>query len=181
MNHNQNRFMRQQSDGTMAFMRPVIDVRTIKLSTGEEYFALFDNSGLFVSFYELLEILTAVKPFYDTFSDKIILEHNQKIIDSWDNGDGNVAPTEKPARRTNGFIYILQAGPYFKIGIAQNVDARIKQLATLPPFDLVLVHTIETEDMYSLESGLHSRFEAKRKNGEWFELDEEDVEWIRGL
>jgi len=44
-----------------------------------------------------------------------------------------------------------------------------------------LICTIATEDMHGLESRLHKRFADKRANGEWFLLDEADVEYIRGL
>ena len=80
-----------------------------------------------------------------------------------------------------GFIYVLQAGPYYKIGCSKNVDRRIEQLATLPPFDVELVHTMPTDNMKSTEQDLHRIFNAKRKNGEWFELDEEDVTWLKTL
>ena len=81
----------------------------------------------------------------------------------------------------SGFVYVLQAGPYYKIGRAKNVNNRVKQLATLPPFDVVIIHTIKTQDSYELELQLHGRFDNKHKNGEWFELDEEDVTWLKTL
>ena len=80
-----------------------------------------------------------------------------------------------------GWVYILQAGPYFKIGYSKNVDKRIERLATLPPFDMELIHTIRTDNMDTLEKYLHERFDDKRKNGEWFELDEEDIAWLKTL
>ena len=80
-----------------------------------------------------------------------------------------------------GWVYILKAGPFYKIGYSKNVDRRIEQLSTLPPFDLELVHTIRANHMPELESALHRRFQEKHKNGEWFELAEEDVTWLKTL
>jgi hypothetical protein len=80
-----------------------------------------------------------------------------------------------------GFVYLIQCGPYYKIGVSTDVGQRVKQLSTLPPFDLDLVCTIETGDMESLERELHERFADKRKRGEWFELDPEDVDQIREM
>lgn len=84
--------------------------------------------------------------------------------------------SEKP-----GYVYLLKAGPYYKIGKTQNVDERIKQLATLPPFDLELVHVIPSPQPHKLESVLHKRFDDLRVNGEWFLLGTEDVEYIEEL
>lgn len=40
---------------------------------------------------------------------------------------------------------------------------------------------IKTPDMCALESELHKRFADRRVNGEWFELCETDVLYIKGL
>lgn len=84
-------------------------------------------------------------------------------------------------RKKVGWIYILEAGPYYKIGRSKNVDKRIEQLSTLPPFDIELVHLIQTNDTTLLEIALHNHFANKRKNGEWFELEEEDITWLKQL
>jgi hypothetical protein len=49
------------------------------------------------------------------------------------------------------------------------------------PFETELIHALQVADVYSAEKRLHSKFADKRVNGEWFELDETDIEYIKGL
>jgi TetR/AcrR family fatty acid metabolism transcriptional regulator len=78
-----------------------------------------------------------------------------------------------------GFVYLLRGGDYYKIGRSEDVDKRIIQLASQLPFELELVHVIETDDVFLVEKLLLERFASKRTRGEWFALDDGDVAWIK--
>lgn len=112
-------------------------------------------------------------------SDALKAEFKQFLNDPF--GYKTKGQKQKERLSKKGFIYVLKCGPHYKIGLSQNIDKRIEQLSVTPPFDVELIHTIETDDMYNLESFLHDRFSEKRKNGEWFELDKADIEYIKGL
>lgn len=65
---------------------------------------------------------------------------------------------------------------YFKIGVTKKPPLdRLLELQTGNPHKLLLIHEFETRYDYILESYLHSFFNNKNKNGEWFELTEDDV------
>jgi hypothetical protein len=90
-------------------------------------------------------------------------------------------PAGRAAFSTDGYIYILGASEFYKIGRAKNLDSRIKQLAVQLPWPVDVVHAIPCEDYVAAEKELHKRFAARRANGEWFRLTSEDLEWTKGI
>lgn len=81
-----------------------------------------------------------------------------------------------------GFVYLIQSptGSY-KIGRTRNPDNRMKTFSVKLPFEVDYICTIESADMYALERQLHKKYASKRINGEWFDLDPEDVAAIQGM
>jgi hypothetical protein len=86
-----------------------------------------------------------------------------------------------PPKEKAGFVYLLHGmgTSFYKIGHTNCLDRRIKQISPKLPFCIELVHSIETDDRYILESFAHKCFEGKRLEGEWFELEEGDVYQIK--
>lgn len=85
-------------------------------------------------------------------------------------------------RKGAGYVYVIQHDGLHKIGRTKNPDRRIeKELQPRLPREVTVVHIIKAENMFELESALHDRFADKRLNGEWFELDEGDIAWLRTL
>jgi hypothetical protein len=74
-----------------------------------------------------------------------------------------------------GFVYMLKAGRNFKVGRSNSFDRRSRELKIQLPEQAETVHVIRTDDSIGIEAYWHKRFEAKRKNGEWFELNAQDV------
>ena len=94
-------------------------------------------------------------------------------------------------RRTNrtadpGYVYLMRAvAPevnWYKIGLSIDPNFRLKTFNAIKlPFAIELVCTIQTTSMRELERHLHQRFADQRVRGEWFDLDDADVEYIEGL
>lgn len=85
-------------------------------------------------------------------------------------------------RNRSGYVYLIKSptGAY-KIGRTNNPENRMRTFNVKLPFEIEFIALIKTEDMVWLEKDLHDRFAAKRINGEWFSLDENDVDYITGL
>jgi hypothetical protein len=74
-----------------------------------------------------------------------------------------------------GFVYLMKSGRFYKIGMSNSAGRREYELGIQMPEPVTLVHTIRTDDPVGIEAYWHNRFAAKRKKGEWFELDAADV------
>lgn len=85
-------------------------------------------------------------------------------------------PDKSAAREVNdGFVYLTKSGRFYKIGKTNAAGRRERELALQLPEKATTVHVIRTDDPTGIEAYWHKRFEAKWKNGEWFDLNAVDV------
>ncbi len=88
-------------------------------------------------------------------------------------------PPHVPNDDSFEIVYLLKSGRYYKIGRTNAAGRRKRELRIQLPETAKIIHEIRTDDSVGIERYWHSRFEAKRGNGEWFDLDTQDVNAFR--
>ena len=86
-----------------------------------------------------------------------------------------------PAEAKEGVVYLLRAGPFFKIGKSIVFEKRLGQIKLQLPHAVEVVHVIQAAHPSQAESHWHRRFAARRLNGEWFELSEDEVNEFKSV
>lgn len=99
----------------------------------------------------------------------------QPIIESFEaenemNEDTNVAIGE---------VYLFKSGRYYKIGKTNDTVRRGNEIRIQLPEKMDLIHSIRTDDPSGIETYWHKRFETKRMQGEWFDLNSSDIKAFR--
>lgn len=142
-------------------------------------FIPLDHSGFIISRDEWLTMTKVAEHFYDTTTDDQINEFNDERTDELNEEvRGHI---RKPKPLVAGYIYFLKAdNGLIKIGRTKDLDKRLDHFTTKLPYKLELIHSIKTSDYVGLEESFHDKYKANRKRGEWFDLDDSDIEDIRG-
>ena len=123
------------------------------------------------------DLIIIAHVFAGTYIAKRALEEQQRLEDGY--GE-NLSPTMRHKReKIKGYIYLLAGLPgTYKIGRTANLESRLGNFAVKLPFKVKVVCIIPTEDTVTLEKELHQKYQACRLEGEWFQLNDEEVRQI---
>lgn len=79
----------------------------------------------------------------------------------------------RPPRTPSGFVYVIGCHDFVKIGIAENVIARLAVLQVGCPYKLSIIGFWPSADAIKEEEAIHAHFDNYRVQGEWFKLPKE--------
>lgn len=116
-----------------------------------------------------------------TASDLLAESYISEIIDR-EMLDKNryVGNINKRTRVVSECVYLIQAANgLVKIGIAGDVHKRLNSLNTASPVELSIIFYFKPKDAAITENYLHGVFMDRRVKGEWFNLSNEDIDWIK--
>ena len=78
------------------------------------------------------------------------------------------------------FVYFIQAtNNKVKIGKTKSLGKRFYAIEAMSPIELDLIIAIKTDDADKLERHFHNKFNDKRSHYEWFDLTDQDIEYIK--
>lgn len=80
----------------------------------------------------------------------------------------------------NGYIYVIhiEDTDYYKFGVSQNLSRRLKDLRSATPFKLNLLYSCVFNDVYDIESTIHSKIREFYVKSEWFKMKKDIVDSI---
>jgi hypothetical protein len=78
-----------------------------------------------------------------------------------------------------GYVYVLKSAYGFKVGRTRNVPSRMRAFGVHLPIMYTIPLCAWFDDHIDAESRYHRLFSDKRINGEWFALDDHDIELIK--
>lgn len=82
---------------------------------------------------------------------------------------------------TAGYVYVIRSKLGFKIGKTIHLKARTRLFEVKLPFPISLEHYAWFDDYARAERSLHITYQAKRLEGEWFDLSASDLQQIKTL
>jgi hypothetical protein len=73
------------------------------------------------------------------------------------------------------YVYLIRMGrtKLYKIGKSNDPHGRLASMQTASPYKLKIVHTFKADNATAAEESLHHKLHEFRKEGEWFNLSDE--------
>lgn len=136
---------------------------------------LSDTSGFILDPSDMLDIANEIIYTVNHYSDVIDeynLEQAKKIQNLY---------AKYPKKQRYSRIYLMRCGEHYKVGVAIDVERRLKALDERP-FKIALVSVSQPiPDAYKIEKEIYKKFEKNRIRGEWFNFNEDEAHFVSEL
>lgn len=159
-------------------------IKKFSVNNGKAIYCLFDHKETIINKSAFDDLINEVNFFYSRFNENDfdnIEEQLSDLICREQNEGGFDIPKKKERKIHKGYVYFVGGGGYYKIGKAVDMKERMKFYEIKMPFECKLVHVIKTNDIAKCEKKFHKRFDLNRRNGEWFQLNENDIQEVKNV
>ena len=78
-----------------------------------------------------------------------------------------------------GEVYFIKVGDFYKIGATRNLYGRLHAIQVCNPIECTLIHKVKTSNMRLTEKLFKDRFGRLNVRGEWFDLSDIDIAYIK--
>ena len=140
--------------------------------------AVSKPNGILFEREDVCKMIDTLNHYLDTMDDDSIEGYNDELHHELNNEHLFKSEERAPIDKS-GYIYLLEAETgETKIGRTKKLDERVRHFTTKLPMDLRVIYYVETDNSYTLEEALHNQYVSKRARGEWFNLNDEDIQDI---
>jgi len=140
-----------------------------------------DNMGNIMSKKEMKKLISYLEYSVENLDEEEIINENilyfKNEIKKYKNHQ-----KEEPKRPKIGEVYLIRGeNGRHKIGYSKDAENRAKTLSLSSCEKHELVHKFKCKNPQVKEQELHIYFSDKRCHSEWFDLSEDDVEYIKSF
>ena len=141
---------------------------------------LCNGNGFMLTSEELMDIVKNLIKYAKKHNEHILEHNNKRQIELYNEMKSCFCkPSKETKEKQSGYIYIMECGGKYKIGLSKNVERRKKELNNRPfPVNIIYKSKL-INDVYLIEEELHHCFKEQRINGEWFNLKENHINIIK--
>lgn len=144
------------------------------------YYALVLNSALnannaigigYAFGYLIIHVLFAVSFMQVPEKSEVRVEHHYHHVHTRSMPRGN-------------YVYVIkdiEISGFYKIGRTNEPYVRLSTFDVKLPFAIEVITVLQCKNAVHTETALHRTFAHKRHKGEWFRLEDVDIEYIKGL
>ena len=151
-----------------------MEILFTKIGTSDVRF--LPNSGGFPNHKEIDEIIDVLQQLKNEMTDEDI---NKKNDEYWENAYSFENNKKKEKKKQEGYIYVIKSNKHYKIERTLNPEQRIEKYITENPNKIEVILCEKVKDYVGVEKKLHSIFEYKNHNREWFNLNDEEISLIK--
>ncbi|EWG08708.1 hypothetical protein [Cytobacillus firmus] len=142
---------------------------------------LYTNRGYILTKDEHLEVITALMNFLEQVTDAEIEQVNKDFDREPDYRNPLFIRTDRRNKWKEGYVFVYKELAYnnYRFGFTKDLEIRKRSLINASPVALDFIIEINMENIEEFKEFLEEKFSIRRLPESWFNLLEEDINYIR--